>query len=272
MELDPVWSPDGKRIAFALAVAEKPQRESRVKMNLYVMNADGSGCKQLTYFSYGKEAASPAWSPDGKYIAFTLQFREDGAPGGIASTILVTDFTGFWPVSEGMRPSWSKDGEQILYSDYTDGKGRIDLPTDLYEAKFAGAGFGKEKLLDDVFQGVLSPDGKHLAYISMTAEPNGNKTGNIVVSNGDGSQPKQLTSLHDMGPVGLQWSSDGRQIYFTRPTSPDTARAVNYVIYAIDVDGSHMQALTSGDAPDCLGSALGPVLANNWMNRIATMK
>ena len=104
MELDPVWSPDGKKIVFTLAVPEKPGQEGNVKMNLYVMNADGSDGKQLTHYTYGREASSPAWSPDGKYIAFTLQSRNPDAPGGINSIVCVTDLKGFWPVGPPPSP------------------------------------------------------------------------------------------------------------------------------------------------------------------------
>src|SRR5262249_25028422 len=153
----------------------------------------------------------------------------------------------------------SHDGNTVLYAEFADSKG---LTTDLCEANCFGAGFGKKKLLDGVLRAALSPDGKRLAYLSSTSEPNGEKTPNIFVSNADGSQPKPLTRFDAMGPVGLQWSSDGRQIYFTRPNASDPAGAVNYTIYAMDADGSRMQALTKGDAPDYLGSAPGPFLAN----------
>jgi Tol biopolymer transport system component len=263
MELDPVWSPDGKRIAFTLAVSEKPERGSRVKMNLYVMNADGSNCKEVTYFSYGLQASSPTWSPDGARIAFTLQSRNERAPGGIDTTVCVTDLKGFWPVAEGMWPRWSHDGKTVLYSAFTDSKG---MTTDLYERNFAGGG-EKKKRLEGVAQAALSPDGKRLAYISS-----GDKVGNIVVSNADGSEPKQVTRLQDTGPLGLQWSSDGRRIYFTQPTSPGSAGAINYRIYVMNADGRNLQALTKGDAPDYLGGAPGSFLATNWMDRIAAMK
>ncbi len=55
------WSPDGKRIAYALAEGESTQ--------LYVANADGSAPKAITDTPYGINS-SPAWSPDGKRIAF----------------------------------------------------------------------------------------------------------------------------------------------------------------------------------------------------------
>ena len=53
---NPVWSPDGRRIAF----------ESNWQVN--VMNADGSGQRRLT--RNGGRNFAPAWSPDGQKIAF----------------------------------------------------------------------------------------------------------------------------------------------------------------------------------------------------------
>ncbi len=214
-------------------------------MNLYVMNADGSDGKQLTYMAYGREASSLSWSPDGKYIAFTLRSRNPDAPGGINSVICVTDLKGFWPVDPGMWPTWSHDGMTALYTQFSD---RDGMKTDLCEAKFVGAGFGKKKMLEGVLQAALSPDGKRLAYLSDTSEPNGEKTANIFVSNADGSQPKQLTRFHETGSVGLQWSSEGSHIYFTRPATSAATGAINYTIYSVDTDGSNLRALTKGDA------------------------
>ena len=53
---DPVWSPDGRRIAFVS------------NWQVWVMNADGSGERRLT--RNGARNFAPAWSPDGQRIAF----------------------------------------------------------------------------------------------------------------------------------------------------------------------------------------------------------
>ena len=59
----PAWSPDGKRIAFT--------SRRTGEFEVYVMNADGTGVKRLTFRKRRDEGAhSPAWSPDGRLIAF----------------------------------------------------------------------------------------------------------------------------------------------------------------------------------------------------------
>ena len=58
---DPVWSPDGERIAF---VSERTNND-----DIWVIHADGSDELQLTYNSWEWDK-SPTWSPDGSKIAF----------------------------------------------------------------------------------------------------------------------------------------------------------------------------------------------------------
>ena len=58
--VSPRWSPDGKRIAFT------SNRDGNYE--IYVMNADGSGQRNLTQHRAQDNYA--AWSPDSKRIAF----------------------------------------------------------------------------------------------------------------------------------------------------------------------------------------------------------
>jgi TolB protein len=77
---NPVWSPDGKRIAF------DSSRDGQLE--IYVMNADGSGQTRLT--DHQSLDAAPAWSPDGRSIAWITDragkgFRDIWAMGADGS-------------------------------------------------------------------------------------------------------------------------------------------------------------------------------------------
>ena len=63
---DPVWSPDGQRIAF---MADR--KGDFVSFDIYVMDADGGNPQKLTN-NRGWDS-SPSWSPDSRRIAFTSE-------------------------------------------------------------------------------------------------------------------------------------------------------------------------------------------------------
>jgi Tol biopolymer transport system component len=61
---DPVWSPDGRLIAFS-------RNGWHGFSNIWVMNSDGSSQRRLTKERTGADDEAPVWSPDGSFIAFT---------------------------------------------------------------------------------------------------------------------------------------------------------------------------------------------------------
>lgn len=61
------WSPDGKRIAFT------SRRDPKSELAIFVMNADGTGRRQLSHFSpESGNAQWPVWSPDGNQLAIQV--------------------------------------------------------------------------------------------------------------------------------------------------------------------------------------------------------
>ena len=73
-DLDPAWSPDGRLLAFA-SNRSKPDPDATYAVNIWVVAADnidkGATPTQVTTGLGGEH--EPAWSPDGKWIAYSTQ-------------------------------------------------------------------------------------------------------------------------------------------------------------------------------------------------------
>ena len=89
--------------------------------DIYVMNADGSGIRKLTHNALGN--AEPAWSPDGRKIAFGSRSTRNGNRD---IYVMNADGSGRRNLTRNAawdsRPSWSPDGRKIAFVSDRDGR------------------------------------------------------------------------------------------------------------------------------------------------------
>jgi dipeptidyl aminopeptidase/acylaminoacyl peptidase len=216
IDVDPVWSPNGKKIAFVRGTANVTNSAS--DEDIYVMNADGTEQKRLTDDSGG---GAPAWSPDGKKIAFMRNFDIYimDADGG-NETRLTTN------ARSSAYPSWSPDGTKIAFQ-RTPPSG----PTEKWEIHTINVDGTGQKALTNNTADILpdwSPDGRRIVFNAGRDSPG------INIMNADGTKQ---SSLHQ-GGIEPAWSPDGKKIVFV-------VFETNGEIAAINPDGSGQTFITS---------------------------
>src|SRR5215211_6330536 len=115
----PSYSPDGKKIAFE---SNRPDRQATTDYEIYTMNANGTGVKQLT--SDSADDRNPAWSPGGKKIVFAssrdgnLEIYSMNSDGS-NQTNLTNDS------AYDRNPCYSPNGRQIAFQSLRDGNSEI---------------------------------------------------------------------------------------------------------------------------------------------------
>jgi dipeptidyl aminopeptidase/acylaminoacyl peptidase len=205
---DHVWSPDGKRLALVINVpdpadpdTDKPEKPAKpeddkktakpIVIDRYWFKADGDGflrgershlylfdleskkAEILTPGAYDEE--SPAWSPDGRQIAFIRRHGEGDVDKMPNRDLFVIDArAGAQPrrlttttAEESGRPAWSPDGRQIAY--------------------------------------LLGDELKYYAYDQAK----------LTVISSTGGAPRVLTTTLDRPVSSAIWSSDGTSLFVT---------------------------------------------------------
>ncbi len=229
---DAAWSPDRQRIAFMSDRAGDPE--------VYVMAHNGSDVRRLTRRT-GFDGL-PAWSTDGKWIAF-MRDTDPPETGPVwpprAQSIHVMDSDGsnvqrLTEFTTGGIISWSPDGGRIAFDGNLD-----DGIWEIYVMQANGSNV--QRLTNTPVRDAQSvapnwsPDGRKIAFDST-------RDGNfeIYVMDADGSNVQRLTH-NDKVDARTAWSPDGQRIVF------HSSRDGNSEIYVMDVNGGNMERLTSNN-------------------------
>ncbi|MDB4581578.1 LpqB family beta-propeller domain-containing protein [Draconibacterium sp.] len=213
-------SPDGKNLAHSSFTSKE--------QHVYTTPVAGGSPKQLVDI----QAREPAFSPDGKWIAY-VEDERFGAGGG---NLWIVPATGGEPkliakAGYATSPVWSPDNSMIAFVD-NDKKNQINLVEVPKEGKEIGnvisiaAPEGTEKV--SLLAG-WSTDNKIAAVISKKVE---NAIYSLPVNGGMATEV-----LHDCWAMQPRWSPDGNRIYYATSEIKGSQRAFQLTLASVPANG-----------------------------------
>ena len=238
-DFSPVWSPDGKSIAFASA--------RYGGFDIFVIPATGGKAKRLTTNSGGDIPWS--YTPDGKYILFYARIQDDPLnaqfPTGAFPELYKVSIDGGRPervlTTPALGATYSDDGKYILYYDikgFENGWRKHHISSVTRDIWLYDTETGKHKKLTS-FEGedrnpVYSPDGNTVFYLS---ERQGSFNVWTMPLSGD-SEAIQLSSFENHPLRFLSISDNG-----------DLCFGYNGELYTGDEDGNfqRVEVIITGD-------------------------
>jgi len=244
---NPRWSPDGSMLAFTSSRSGKN--------NLYVLRLIGGEAEQLT--DVKSAVGNFAWSPDGRQIAFLLRDapsddEEKNTKGKddwrwIDESVKISrlNIVKLEKDANGKREprrltgdahvdgdfDWSPDGKTIAFTRTKMPKADYWTSADLFAVDVASGAVKTLAATTAAESGPhYSPDGKWIQFSISDDPPRWAGYQRIALLPSGGGTPKLLAETFDGQPGVIDWSGDGKRLYFaetrgtvTRAASMDTA-------------------------------------------------
>src|SRR5919112_1066143 len=179
-DFSPSWSPNGERIAFFRQRGERGPN-TVCQSCIYTIKADGTGSKRLT--AHRGFTSDPAWSPNGKKIAFSNGniYKMNSADGTNKRNLTKTS-----KIYEN-EPNWSPDGKKIAFSTQNPNTGDLNVHT----MNADGTNQKKRTGRAGGWAPAWSPDGTKIAFL---------RGYHIYKMNPNGTGLRKLTSQYSDVP------------------------------------------------------------------------
>ncbi len=291
----PVWSPDGRWIAYDGA--------AEGKRGLAIVRPDGSGASFL-FEASGTNAALPGqgaevtWSPDSKQIAFVSATPGPETADATGDPMVITRYLYKPDAGEGLTHfndnrrlhiftvdvatkavrqittgnhyehsiDWSPHGDEIVFVSDRSPETDQFFNYDLFALKVSDGSIRRLTATENAeYDPKWSPDGKMIAFRAtkrgLTDRETTMEDTHVWVMNADGSNRRELATIDDRQGVPV-WAPDSKAIYFT------VQERGNVHLYRQDVDASKAEVLSgerrvllrpTGGAAEMLVNGVGSV-------------
>jgi TolB protein len=179
---EPTWSPDAKRIAVSKAWGSVAFINAEATIE--IVSLATNKWTSVTNPRRHRVDVDPAWSPDGRTIAFARKHD-----GGTPTLYLVhPEGTALRRLTRGRSPSWSPDGRRLAFA----------LGGRVY--KIRADGRGRKRILGGLHSPLVrwSPDGTKLLYTSGSMF-----RGDVWTADVDGTHRRRI--LRRVAIEGIAW-------------------------------------------------------------------
>jgi dipeptidyl aminopeptidase/acylaminoacyl peptidase len=236
----PALSPDGAQVAYTVSVYDL--EENRANGDVWVVPLAGGSPRRLT--TNKASDGSPAWSPDGRRLAFVSRREGDAAgqlyvlplDGGEAEK--VTDM----PLAVS-NPKWLPDGKRIAFVSSVIADAETPEATkkalEVREKNKVKARVTEDRLYRFWDRWLTDGEYPHIFVVDLESR----KVTDLLPGS------RRHMSLTD-GTGEFDVSPDGATIVFSANSTPAPFRTLNQDVFAVPTTGGEVRNLTGGNPAD----------------------